>query len=109
MSNAVLHDSFVSSSLHTLADSDTWVTIPSAPYIVEFDDVALSRKHFLNSLIIENSNVGAVKFTINSDNSVYVLDASKTENIDFLRIQKITFLTTGKVRWKALSNCYKSY
>lgn len=109
MSSAILHDTFVSSSLHSLADSDLWVTIPSTSYVVEFDDAVLKRKFLLNAITIENSNVGAVKFKINDDNSIYVLDANKTENIDFIQISKITFLTTGKVRWKALSNCYNVY
>lgn len=104
--SASLHHSFVSSSLYSGADTNTWVTIATAPTTIEFEDTALERKFILNALIIENSSGGIVKFKINDDNSIYVLDASTVENIDYMEINSITFTTTGTVRWKGLSHRY---
>ncbi len=102
--NGVLSDHFVSSSLHTDADSDTYVTISATPTVITFEDSTLGKKYHLNSLLIENSNVGEVKFTINDDNSIYVLAASAVEAIDYLPIRKITMQTTGKIRWKGFAH-----
>ena len=99
-------DFFVSSSLHEDSDSDTYVTISSSPTTIEFVDTVIDRKFVLNSMLIENSAVGEVKFTINDDNSVYVMAASSTETINYLPIRKIIMLTTGKIRWKGLAHIH---
>ena len=103
-SNTLVSDFFVSSSLHADADSDTFVTISATPTVIEFEDTTLGRKFWLNSLTITNSSVGEVRFTINDDNSVYVLAASATESVNYLSIKKITMLTVGgKIKWKGLA------
>jgi len=104
--SSIVSDFFVSSSLHESADSDYYVTIASTPEVITFVDSTDGRKFRLNSLTIENSDAGEIRFTINDDNAVYWIGASTTESIDYLGINKITFLTTGRIRWKALANTF---